>query len=231
MSGSQSKGKVKISHVIFDFDGILVDSEGLYSIMHGRMLAKWGKTFDLKQKLAIQGMRKQDEVYTIVKMNGLEGKVTIEEYERDVKPMPGADRLIRHLHKHKVPIAICTSSAADEFEIKTRKLKEWLDMIPLRILAGSDARVKRGKPNPDPYLVCAKDMGVSDVSKCIVFEDSVNGCKSALSAGMHCIMIPQDEFLCDASKAEIEGLRPKLDNILKSMADFKPEEFGLPAFD
>lgn len=50
--------------------------------MHGRMLAKHGKTFDLDQKLAIQGMRKEDEVATVLRLNGLQGRVTPEDYTR-----------------------------------------------------------------------------------------------------------------------------------------------------
>lgn len=74
--------KPQITHVIFDFDGILVDSEEQYSKMHEKVLAGYGKKFDLDQKLAIQGMRKSDEIQTMLKMNGLEGKVTDEEYRK-----------------------------------------------------------------------------------------------------------------------------------------------------
>ncbi|CAD5225674.1 unnamed protein product [Bursaphelenchus xylophilus] len=231
----------KITHVIFDMDGTLVESEAMYSQMHRKALAKYGKELSPEMKAATQGRPIPDEIRILIEMAGLEGIVSEEEmykqyielYEEhlsNVKPLPGTDRLIRHLHKNKVPIAICTSSAADEFEIKTRNLKEWMELIPTRILAGSDPRIKNGKPNPDPYLQCAKDLGANPAT-CLVFEDSVNGCKSALSAGMHCIMIPQWEFQCDASKAAVEKLKPQLDEILKSMEEFKPEKYGLPPFE
>lgn len=153
----------------------------------------------------------------------------------NVDALPGANNLIHHLHQQKVPTAICTSSGADEFEVKCRKrFQHWLALIPTRVLAGTDPEVKLGKPHPDPYLVAMmrfpEGQRPASPSNCLVFEDSVNGCKSALAAGMHCIMIPQQKFMCPATEKEIELLKPKLDDILESMQDFKPEKYGLPAF-
>lgn len=147
-----------------------------------------------------------------------------------MEALPGADALVRHLAASRVPLAICTSSAADEFEVKTRRLRHWLDLIPVRVLAGSDQAVRRGKPHPDPYLVTLGRLSppAASADRCLVFEDSVNGCKSALAAGMRCIMIPQRKFIGPAMQAEIEQLRPQLTDLLWSMADFKPEQYGLP---
>ena len=64
----------------------------------------------------------------------------------------------------------------------------------------------------------------------LVFEDSLNGAKSALTAGCRCILIPQRQFLNKAGHAELERLRPQLAEVLNSLADFDPIKYGLPEF-
>lgn len=72
-------------------------------------------------------------------------------------------------------------------------------------------------------------MPPASAANCLVFEDSINGAESALSAGMHCILIPQKQFACEETLASIRALRPRLADVLDSMDDFRPELFGLPA--
>lgn len=85
-----------------------------------------------------------------------------EELLPDCPPMPGADDLIHHLDAHSVPMAICSSSGATEFRIKTRKrFQHWLRMIPLQVLTATDDEVRRGKPFPDPYLITMSRFRVS----------------------------------------------------------------------
>jgi beta-phosphoglucomutase-like phosphatase (HAD superfamily) len=87
------------------------------------------------------------------------------------KMMPGARALIEHLHKHKIPMAICTSSDSKEFPKKIGDCKDLVEKVRLRdvigednlkmfnfqmnpiVLAGDDPEVKKGKPAADPYLV------------------------------------------------------------------------------
>lgn len=73
-------GHPLITHIIFDFDGILVDSEDRYSMIHSTCLKSFGKEFNLHQKYAILGLRKQDEVRTLLELNGLSDTVLAEEY-------------------------------------------------------------------------------------------------------------------------------------------------------
>lgn len=116
--------------------------------------------------------------------------------------LPGASKLINHFHATNTPLAICTGSDALEFKQKTRRFGHWLEKIPIQVLAGSDPDVKfgktrtarqwvmdlfrLGKPAPDPYLVTLKRFPKPPASpeNVLVFEDSINGVRSALAAGM-----------------------------------------------
>lgn len=110
----------------------------------------------------------------------------------------GAERAIRHLHKHHIPIAIGTSSQQDAVEIKFQNYQDIYKMFHHVVSGGTDSDVKRGKPAPDIFLVCAgRFPGNPPVSKCLVFEDSVNGVKAALAAGMQVVMIPDSRVPYD----------------------------------
>lgn len=105
---------------------------------------------------------------TIITELGL--PITVDQYIAKIDPiykevfqsvdfMPGALRLIEHLGKHEVPMAIATSSAVKNFEIKTKKYKEIFTpgkYFHHIVLASGDPEIKFGKPHPETFLVCAK---------------------------------------------------------------------------
>jgi HAD superfamily hydrolase (TIGR01509 family) len=234
----------QITHVVFDFDGVLLDSERQYSVANAKCLERYGCTFTVEMKAAMMGRRKEDAITTLLRMNNLLGKVTVEEYlshyERLLEELiplspelPGASKLIDHFHACRIPLAICTGSDIIEFAQKTRRFAHWLEKIPIQVLAGSDPEVKYGKPHPDPYLVTFKRFPERPASpkNVLVFEDSINGARSSLAAGMTTVMIPQKDFLppnWDEIHAE---LRPQLSDLLESLEEFNPTAYGLPSFD
>ena len=67
----------------------------------------------------------------------------------------GAEQLVRHFHKHGVPIAVATSSSQESVDLKLRNHKELFSLFNHIVCASSDPEVKRGKPNPDIFLICA----------------------------------------------------------------------------
>lgn len=67
----------------------------------------------------------------------------------------GAEKLVFHLHKHNIPIAIASGGAQDSFELKTTNHKELMSKFSHVVLASTDPEVKNGKPAPDVFLVCA----------------------------------------------------------------------------
>lgn len=67
----------------------------------------------------------------------------------------GAEKLVRHLHQHNIPIAIASGGGQDLFQIKTTNHREFFKLFGHAVLASSDPEVKNGKPAPDVFLICA----------------------------------------------------------------------------
>jgi beta-phosphoglucomutase-like phosphatase (HAD superfamily) len=235
--------KFKITHVIFDLDGTLIDSEEQEFKLHNECLKTYGKEFCIKEKKAFLGLTTAVVIKKIIDVYDLKG-VSEDEYRSlyefhsgrffsDCADLPGADNLITHLHQWDIPMAFCTNSTTSQFELKTGgRYKHWRDMIPLAVIAGSDKEVKLPKPAPDPYLITMKRFARKPASpkNVLVFEDSLVGARAAIDSGATVIMIPQTHFESDEIQQKIDELRPQLSMVLMSMSDFKPEEFGLPPF-
>lgn len=137
--------------------------------------------------------------------------------------MPGAEKLLRHLEKHNIPMAVATSSPRDMVAIKTKKHQEIFKVFHHIVCGSGDPEVKDGKPCPDIFLVAAKRFDESpNPEKCLVFEDAPNGVTAANGAGMQSVLVP------DQHVPQEQTLNATL--VLKSLEDFRPEQFGLPAF-
>ncbi|CAD6188155.1 unnamed protein product [Caenorhabditis auriculariae] len=229
----------KVTHVIFDFDGLLVDTENAYTHANRTLLSRFGKEFTMDLKKAQMGKKHDEAIVWLLKELKIEDRVTPEEYSRDYdlilnamfekcQALPGAEKLVRHLIKHEVPVALCTGSCSRTFPVKAKNHREWLDLVTLHVLTGDDPEVLNGKPHPDPFLVTMRRFNTAPESaqKCLVFEDSYNGALSAISAGMQCVMIP-DTSIYDPD----EEFRSKMAQVLPSLENFIPEEFGLPPYE
>ncbi|KAI6231737.1 Pseudouridine-5'-monophosphatase [Aphelenchoides besseyi] len=245
-SGSNNNlQKPQISHVIFDLDGTLIDSEASYFKLQVSGLRKFGKEFTLEQKRALLGRTTEEEVRELIRMHNLQNVVSVSDYLKmyetmyveylsDCSPMPGTEKLIQHLHANKIPMAICTNSRAEHYVIKMHKnFLHWLKMIPLAVFAASDPQVKRPKPFPDSYILTMERFASKPRSpnNVLVFEDSITGAHAAIEAGCSVILIPQMGFCkSEEMETEINIIRPQLTAVLKSMEEFVPEDYGLPAF-
>ncbi|KAG5670555.1 hypothetical protein PVAND_000809 [Polypedilum vanderplanki] len=222
----------KVSHVVFDLDGLLLDTEKIYEKIVEDLAHKYGKTYPWDVRMKILGTTERRTCEIAV--NELKLPCTVDDFHKqfkqscldnlaDVYLMKGAERLIKHLHKHKVPFCLATSSSIESVEVKTSHYKDLFSVFNHKVCGSSDPDVKFGKTAPDIFLVAAKRFPDSpDPSKCLVFEDAPNGCKAAKAAGMQVVMVP-DSHVTEKQKEDATL-------VIKDLLHFKPEVFGLPPF-
>ncbi|XP_052854072.1 probable pseudouridine-5'-phosphatase isoform X1 [Drosophila gunungcola] len=222
----------KVTHCIFDMDGLLLDTERLYTVATEMILEPYGKAYPFEVKERVMGL--QTEPLSRFMVEHFELPISWEEYARQQRAnaeklmrnaqlMPGAERLLRHLHASKVPFCLATSSGADMVELKTNQHRELFGLFDHKVCGSTDKEVANGKPAPDIFLVAASRFGVSPAAAdCLVFEDSPNGVTAANSAGMQVVMVPDPRLSEEKTSHATQ--------VLGSLADFKPEQFGLPPF-
>ncbi|MDY6802703.1 MAG: HAD-IA family hydrolase [Cyanobacteriota bacterium] len=219
----------KISHVIYDLDGLLLDTESIHAKVNAEVTARYGKIFSKEIKCQITGRKSIESARAIVEL--LELPLTGEEYleQRNAltyqlfphaKSMPGAVRLTQHLHQQKIPQAVATSSSTEAFRLKTSNHRPWFSIFD-NIIVGDNPAIKKGKPAPDIFLIVAQKWGAKP-EECLVFEDSLAGIEAASEAGMSAIAVPDPDM--------DKNLFAKADKVLNSLTEFEPELWQLPAF-
>ncbi|KAJ3128298.1 orotidine 5'-phosphate decarboxylase [Physocladia obscura] len=231
------KPKPIVTHILFDMDGLLLDTERVYSEVTSEILARYGKTFDWALKSQMMGVKEGEAAAKLIEYCGLEGKLTAEEYLRERNamqserfpfcvPLPGVLRLVKHLKDTRIPICVATSSHRHAFDLKSSKNSELFGYFEGNITCGDDKAVVKGKPAPDIFLASAKSIGFhdADFQKCLVFEDAPSGVLAGLNAGMQVVWIPDPNLELDPV------LTAQCAKVLRTMEDFDPSEFGLPAF-
>jgi len=225
-------GYRKATHVIFDMDGLLIDSEKWYTVAIGNVVKRHGGELTWEIKESMMGLTARESAATAIRRTGI--NITVEQYLEEIEEeypkvftqvslMPGVERFVKHMHANGIPMAVATSSKTSSFKLKTARFREFFDTYFHHIvLASDDPEVTRSKPDPQTYLVCASRFNPAPApANCLAFEDSPMGVKSAMSAGMQCVMIPDPRSDVSQVNATI---------IIPSMKDIKPELFGLPPF-
>lgn len=219
-----------VTHVIFDMDGLILDTEHIYESSCREILKSFGKEYPFVTRMKVLGTTEQATARIII--NDLDLPITIQQFldkqhiicRREFKKLDllkGADRLIHNLHQTKVPFCLATSSGKEMAELKMSNHPKLFDLFEHKVYGSTDPEVKEGKPAPDIFLVAAKRFkDHPEPSACLVFEDSPNGVRAAVDAGMQSVMVP-DSIVP-------EQQRKAATIVLKSLDEFNPKLFNLP---
>jgi pseudouridine 5'-phosphatase len=210
--------------VIFDLDGVLLDTEPLYTRATQQVVAEWGKPFDWSIKGDMIGRSALDGARYLIGALGI--PLAPEEYLARRKPLldalfptaepiGGARELVELLSGRGVPLAVATSSDAAQYRLKTSR-HPWFSRFQA-VVCGDDPRIGKLKPAPDIFLVTAELLG-ADPRCCLVFEDSLAGVAAARAAGMPVVALPDPNM--DATRYGDADL------VLGSYAELRLEDLG-----
>jgi len=203
--------------VIFDFDGVITDSEILHLRAFNRVLAEHGikittkdyykdylglSDLDLLKLLADKGLLKLDSCR--VEDIASQKKQAFEQLAKtEGRIIEGVRDFLQMLKQHNIPMAICSGALLAEIELilEQARLRLFFDVI----VSAED--VKKGKPNPAGFLLTLQRLNKKSrepisAEQCIVIEDSHWGLEAARSAGMHAIAITNSYDAKQLSMAE-----------------------------
>jgi beta-phosphoglucomutase family hydrolase len=180
--------------VIFDMDGVIIDSEPIHFKVEKRLFEDLGLAISDDEHHSFVGTTsrwmwsyikdKYNLDQSIEELVQMEATSYIDHLssQKDEKPIPGVVDLIQELHGNNVRLAVASSASVRNIDI-VLKMFNLEKLFEARV---SGDEVRNGKPAPDVFLHCAKISGLRPC-ECIVIEDSKNGAEAAKAAGMMCI--------------------------------------------
>lgn len=212
--------------VVFDMDGLMFNTEDVYTLVGSQMLARRGHTFTAELKNKMMGLRPQPTFEAMIGHCGLSdtweqlacesNRLFVELLHDHLATMPGLLDLLDALEQADIPKAIGTSSSRKLVEecLQPFKLQERFQFV----LAAED--ITHGKPHPEIYLTAARRFGVPP-QEMAVLEDSQNGCLAAVAAGAFAVAVPAEHSRThDFRRASL---------VVESLADRRLyEALGLP---
>lgn len=184
-----------INALIFDFDGLMVDSEPLHFATEKSLIEKYGGKFTIKIFERTLGKSVADTLNFYKEIFNLQpslrflvkehDRIFIDLVDKELTIMEGVYDLLSLLKKYRVKYSIASSGKLNYIK-KALKKFNLLDEFKNKIT--SIEMVKRGKPAPDLFLHAAQQLK-ENPKNCLVLEDAENGIKAALNANMHAIYV------------------------------------------
>jgi len=210
-----------IAGVVFDLDGVLLDSEGVWDAARRELVAERGGSWSESATRDMMGMSSPewsrylaDELGVGMAPEAISERVlrrVLAMYEDDLPLLPGAIEAVERV-AGRWPLGLATSSNREAIDL----VLESSGLALLFSVSVSSEEVARGKPAPDVYVEAARRLRVA-ATDCVAIEDSENGIRSAVTAGMRVVAIPNPGFppARDAIAAA--------DRVLGSLAELGPE--------
>ncbi len=195
-----------VTAVIFDLDGVLIDSEPVWEDVRRRYVADHSGQWRPDTQRRLMGMSTGEWSHYLAEGLGVDrspdqvardvvGEM-IARYEQHVPLIDGADRVVRALAA-EWPLGLASSSPPELI----RATIDALGLTDTFAVTLSSEAVARGKPAPDVYLAVAERLGV-DPGACVAIEDSTNGTRSAAAAGMRVVVVTHPRYpVEDGAKA------------------------------
>jgi HAD superfamily hydrolase (TIGR01509 family) len=209
-----------IEAVIFDMDGLMVNTEPIRSLAFEEMIEGRGRRPRRNWLGVVQtiGINVRDNCSRMQEEYGLGGNLDelVADHEANytrlvaegcVVPMPGLLRLVTDLGDNGVKRAIASSSSHEHIDTVVGRL--WR-ISPFDVVA-SGTEVERGKPAPDIFLLAAERLGVA-ASNCVVLEDAESGIRGAKEANMSAIAVP-NPYTRDHDFSRADLIVPSLEHV------------------
>jgi HAD superfamily hydrolase (TIGR01509 family) len=210
-----------IEAVVFDLDGVLVDSEEIWDEARRQLVAERGGRWHERAQRDMMGMSSREWARYMHDELGLsEPPEEISEavvrrlealYRERLPLIPGAVEAVRRIGARR-PLGVASSSNRPLIDL----VLELSGLAPHFRATVSSEEVEQGKPAPDVYLDAARRLGC-DPARCAAIEDSENGIRSAAAAGMRVVAIPNRVFPPSAETLRLATV------VLDSIAELVPE--------
>lgn len=205
-----------IKAVIFDLDGVIVDTAHYHYVAWQKLAKELGITFTEKENEKLKGVSRMRSLEIILELGGIslsdEKKEELAtkknswfvDYIEAIKPeeiFKGVKQMLNSLRENGYKVALASSSKNAETVLRLLEIKGFFDAVV------DGTMIIKSKPDPEIFLLAASKVGVNP-NECVVFEDAEAGVEAAIAAGMKCVGVGSADQL---SKANF---------IVKSTADF-----------
>ena len=187
-----------IDAVVFDLDGVLLDSEQRWNEAKEQLVSESGGRWRDEAPTVMMGMSSpewaaylRDELGVAMAADDISRDVVrrmLEGYRRALPLLPGAQEAVRALAR-RWPLGLASSANREVIDLAI-ELAGLADAFRVTV---SSEEVERGKPAPDVYLAAARRLG-ADPARCVAVEDSSNGLRAAAAAAMTVIAVPNPHY-------------------------------------
>jgi len=212
-----------IKAVIFDLDGVIVDTAHYHYLAWKRLAKELGMDLTIEQNELLKGVRRMRSLEIILELGGISLNESEKEriankkngwfveYVDQMKPdeiFPGVKEMLKSIRAKGIKVALASSSKNAPRVIELLKIENEFDAVV------DGTMIVHTKPDPEIFLLAASKLGVAPAA-CVVFEDAEAGVEAAIAAGMKCVGVGSLEQLNKANIVVAKTADLKFDQLVK----------------